>query len=759
MPDGSITISTELDNAELEKQYEQTKRKITSLEDQIYSKKQQRMALLEQADQLVVKLDAAKATLYQMQTSGSAQPQIQQQKEIITGMQSQWDQLMNSADRYTRSISTATVEVDRQKTKAGGLVQKIVAAGAGSNRMAEATERAKESMTRFKSRLAAVVRSALIFTVITRALASLRTWLGKVIKANPEAAAAIARLKGALLTLAQPLLEVVIPAFIKFVNFITIVITKIAQVMSAIFGKTIGQSSKAAQALNAQTGALEGTGKAAKKAAKSLAAFDEINALSDGNGDGGEYGVPASPDFSGIGTEQTQEYKNKIDEITAYVSGALLALGAILLFSGANIPLGLGLLIAGGIGLASVITENWGAMDGKVQGAVNSVLSILGAAGLAIGAVLAFTGANIPLGIGLMAVGAASLATVVALNWGTIKQKLQGPVGGVTALISGALLALGAILAFTGTLPLGIALMAAGAVGLATVTALNWDTIISSLRGPVGGITALISGALLALGAVLAFTGNLPLGIGLMAAGAIGLAAVAVLNGNTIKEKLQGPIGVVTGLVGGALLALGAILTFTGANIPLGIGLMVAGGGALAAAIAPNWDAILDKLKEAWTRIKTWLTNDLGPGVSKFFKGLWFGIQVGVLSMVNFVINCINAMIEGILFPFNALIAGLNKIPGVDIPRLSLEIPRIKLPELPALATGAVIPPNREFMALLGDQKSGTNIEAPEALLRKIYREEGGGDMTLNQTIVLDGEVVYRNQKKVSRRHGPLLVT
>ena len=83
---------------------------------------------------------------------------------------------------------------------------------------------------------------------------------------------------------------------------------------------------------------------------------------------------------------------------------------------------------------------------------------------------------------------------------------------------------------------------------------------------------------------------------------------------------------------------------------------------------------------------------------------------------------------------------------------------------IPALATGAVIPPNQQFMAILGDQKSGRNLEAPESLIRQIMKEElaglgEGGDMTIDMPVYLDGEVIYRNQKKVERRHGKKLVT
>lgn len=82
---------------------------------------------------------------------------------------------------------------------------------------------------------------------------------------------------------------------------------------------------------------------------------------------------------------------------------------------------------------------------------------------------------------------------------------------------------------------------------------------------------------------------------------------------------------------------------------------------------------------------------------------------------------------------------------------------------IPALATGAVIPPNQQFMAVLGDQKHGRNLEAPESLIRQIMREEMAGlntegSITVETPVYLDGEVIYRNQQKVSRRHGTKLV-
>ena len=132
-------------------------------------------------------------------------------------------------------------------------------------------------------------------------------------------------MKGALLTLAQPLLNVIIPAFTAFVNVLARIVSAIASVVSALFGTTVEASAEAAENLYNEANAVEGVGSAAKKASKSLASFDEINQLSGseasaggGGGGGASEGIkPIFEDFS------TEEYKQKIDELTVYVSGAL----------------------------------------------------------------------------------------------------------------------------------------------------------------------------------------------------------------------------------------------------------------------------------------------------------------------------------------------------------------------------------------------------------------------------------------------------
>ena len=110
-------------------------------------------------------------------------------------------------------------------------------------------------------------------------------------------------------------------------------------------------------------------------------------------------------------------------------------------------------------------------------------------------------------------------------------------------------------------------------------------------------------------------------------------------------------------------------------------------------------------------------------GIKDIFGGIWDSFVSIVRVPINGIIGLINKMIDAI----NGMIRNVNKI-HVDVPdffgggTFGFNIPTI--PNIPKLAQGAVIPPNREFMAVLGDQKRGTNLEAPADLIRQIVREE-----------------------------------
>ena len=98
------------------------------------------------------------------------------------------------------------------------------------------------------------------------------------------------------------------------------------------------------------------------------------------------------------------------------LSIAFLAVGAALAFTGTNIPLGLALMGAGAVTMGTAIVPNWKALSDNIRKIITTVTSVLGGALLVVGAILAFSTVALPLGLSLMAAGALSLGSAVALN-------------------------------------------------------------------------------------------------------------------------------------------------------------------------------------------------------------------------------------------------------------------------------------------------------------------------------------------------------
>ena len=145
-------------------------------------------------------------------------------------------------------------------------------------------------------------------------------------------------------------------------------------------------------------------------------------------------------------------------------------------------------------------------------------------------------------------------------------------------------------------------------------------------------------------------------------------------------------------------------------------------------------------------------------GIKSIFIGIWNGIVSAIEGAINFIIDGLNVLIGGI----NTVVGAVSSIFGTK-----WTIPSIPRVQLPRLAQGAVIPPNREFLAVLGDQKQGTNIETPLATMvqafKQAYREMGmdGGESTI--VIEVDGQqfgkAVYRFYNMENRRIGATLVS
>lgn len=393
---------------------------------------------------------------------------------------------------------------------------------------------------------------------------------------------------------------------------------------------------------------LDDAAGAAKKLKQYTAGFDELNVFVPNTGSGSGAGAGGAggfdfdlPTYDFLGDAvQTRigEIKKMIEdtlaEITTIVSGFMLAVGAILVVTGVNIPLGVGLMAAGAVGLAATVGLNWTAMSSELASTLALITGVVGGFLLALGAIMAFSGANLPLGIALMALGGASLVSAAVINWHNSDQHLTDALTTLTGVLAGASLAVGAMLAFTGVATgLGIALMAVGAVTLVSAAALNWNSIPDALASPLSRVGLLVSGATLALGAILAFSGCMPLGIALMAIGATSLVSVMALNWNSLSDEIQNVIAIITTVVSVAFLAIGAALAFSGANIPLGLALLAAGAVTMGTAIMPNWNDLSDNVQQKISMITTVVGGALlAVGAILALSGVALPLGLGLMA-------------------------------------------------------------------------------------------------------------------------------
>lgn len=154
------------------------------------------------------------------------------------------------------------------------------------------------------------------------------------------------------------------------------------------------------------------------------------------------------------------------------------------------------------------------------------------------------------------------------------------------------------------------------------------------------------------------------------------------------------------------------------------------------------WEDITQGWNDFWANIGTALDsavadiqqgwNDAWTAVSDFVSDIWEGITDTIKTAINGIIGLVNGMISAIVGGVNGVIGVLNGF-GFDVPewaqdklgveRVGFNIDPITAPQIPYLAQGAVIPANHEFLAVLGDQTNGTNIEAPLATIQQALAE------------------------------------
>ena len=748
MADGRIVVQAEVDAKNAQKELDKLTAKIDKMEAELKKSTGEQSGLKSQLDAAKESAKQAENALKSLRaeserlrkiTSGevSASPDVyisaySRQSEVAAQIKEQeallkeQDKIVESLDgkyaKITDKVMEQTSALDAAKTRAGELTQEITNASGASERMELAAKNVSDSMNTFGKRVSGLFKRVLVFSLITRALQSLRTWLGKTIMQNEEARAAVARLKAAFLTLAQPILQVVIPVFVKLVNILTQVVTAIAKFFGMLSGKSWASQKSAAQGLNDEQKALEGVGAAAKDASKSMASFDEINQLTDNTasgagGGGGAASTEIAPDFSNL--DMAEDKLHDILGLVGAIAAGLLAWKIASLFTNDLSKIwGIALAVAGAFALVYFWLDAWN------------------------------NGIDLQNFLGMLA-GLAALAVGLAIAFGPIAAGIALVVGGLAMLVVGIKDVIENGFNLVNTLTIIAGLLAAG-IGISLLTG-SW-------------IPLLIAGFLAALVALVSFTGH-------------------------GEELIQGLKNIIDGF--------GKFFkgVFTG-----DMKLAVEGIKQIWEGMKQTWNAIVNSIKDAWNMFITWLqskspvlaaffqtvgklVSDLYNSVKDILKGIvdfvvgvftgdwtkaWEGVKEIFKGIWNGIVSIIEAAINFIIDGINLLISALNTIhfeipdwvPIIGGKSFGISIPLVSRVELPRLAEGAVIPPNREFMAVLGDQKSGTNIETPLETMVQAFKQamnESGGR---SQTIILQlngrefARAVYKANNEETQRVG-----
>lgn len=634
---------------------------------------------------------------------------IKLQKKRIEELNIELAKLTVSGEAYGETFAK---EVENLKTeiKEETLVMKELESAAvtlgkkGSKSFSDISK----SFKGFGKRLAGIVKSALVFSVLYRVMQSVVKLFNNILMSDEEFKEDWEELKAAFYAAAYPIVNLIVPALKYIVQQARDWAVSIGKVEAALQGisysEFIDQAEASKEAADNYADMEKSSKKTADNVKKQLASFDDIQILSSSNDEEDK----GSTGFSGLKDKNVSGAKTMLGDIMNAVGGALIAIGLILLVNG-QIPWGIGFIIAGAFGItAATLTDE--SVSQKVKDELSNAMLVVGVVAIVLGILLCMA-TKWGIGIGLVALGASSIVDPIALNWDGIKQQLQTSFGGWLAL---------------------------------------------------GGVIAIV------LGILLCFTPFLPLGIGLIVLGAGALVAPIVANWSAIWDAITGAFNAIINWVKAyGLLVLGILLCLSGGvGFPIGLALIIKWAKEGAENGVPLAETIVDKVKGAWNAVKAFWDRNIAP----IFTVQWW-LNLGKNS-INGLIAGFEGGINGIIKAFesmiNWIVDGLNKL-SFDIPdwlgggSFGINLPRASFGRvsIPRLAQGAVIPPNREFLAVLGDQKQGTNIETPLATMVEAFNialNNRGNDTVKEEHYYLDESeimrIIYKLAKKGEQAQG-----
>lgn len=738
--DGGIAIQVRLDTSKASKELNRLEQKILKLQEEVTVGKAKKSALVAQLEQANTELTALQA---KTKIDGKNFVISPEDSKRISDLKIQIEQTQAAIEQQNKALSDTQLTLEGVKTRYGEVTQQAQALAAAeqetaggsmqearehveqtaqafaeaqrnaeglndtmdgtqgsASRMEKAAMKVQKSMERIAKRIKSLFSQALFFGLISRALSSFRDWLGETIRQNDAATAAVSRLKGALLTLAQPILGVVLPAFTALVDALTRIVTMVAEFISILTGTSFSASKDAAKNLNEEKKALDGVGAAAASAEKSMAGFDEINKLTANNASGGGGGAS-----SGIAAE--------FDSLTSTLPKWLANLAKALHDFAEDIVIKI-----------RELKFEWD--KGNILKSKDAWLVMLsGILGAVIGAAFGgLTGGVIGLLLGV-AIG------IISVTW-MDKLKNPGQAKNIAILVLSGII--GAVLGamFGG--------LAGGFIGL-----LLGVIIGAQFGGLAGGVIGLILGVSISL-ARIAFSDEVSEASRKLAASGLKIILTSLIFALIGAACGFGPAGAIVGGVIG--LVAGTLIQIQAINFD---------------------DSMSEKEKQKATGIlKTVLYGIIGALIGAAIGGVFGGIVGGIVGIsLGLAIHWSSITYDEV--PKRTAGSGFSGGGGFGsrtsrAAYQSLQVPPVSSVDLPRLASGAVIPPNREFLAVLGDQRQGMNLEAPADMIRQMVadgiRAAGIGSGSRTQTVILQvgrrelGRVVYELNKEETQRVG-----
>lgn len=584
----------------------------------------------------------------------------------------------DAIQKTTQQLKMAQLNLESSQIaqeKASAAVSEYV----GKQRLAAlTTQNVSEQFKKFTKRIAGLAKRVFIFTMITKALRSMRKMLLSTIGADKQMSTSLAQIRGNLISAFAPIYNYILPAIRTLLAWLAKLTAVVSVFINSLFGKTASQADASAKALYNQASATEAAGDAAEKAKKQLSGLDEMNRWesndsSGGGGGGGSSGAAPKFDLSDqVDTGKIGKIAAVVRELSPYVAAVAAGFAAWKIgkkFLG-NLSKAkqLALAVAGAVLMAINVVDmlkngiNFDNLTGYIIGAAAAATGLGMAFGVLGGAITAIVAGLVLLGVAIRDV---------------IKNGFNNK--NLTAITVALLTIGGAIAIITGAwIPLLIAAIAAVVVWIVA----KWTSIKEWISKTISSIDAAFE----------QFLANVEGGVA-------AAAAWVVEKWTAVKDWFSGLWEKVSS---------GAVAAWDGIKS--------------AFESVPEW--FQSKFRDAWQKVK-----DVFSTGGRIWSGIKEGIENTFHTVVNAIIRGMNTIIA---VPFNRINSMLNTIRNAHFLGISpfqnlWGVNPLPVPQIPMLARGAVIPANRQFLAVLGDQRNGNNLEAPESLLRQIVREEAGG--------------------------------